>query len=131
MRDGYEFGEPRQILMLRKNTAFNVYQKFGREMNVGTLPNESIEYYLQISPEYLGVATSAERFKRINSNGQPVQNYVLEGGKPKCKIITEQDRPLCFCYTDVCEHYGINLSTFLSDSLDDEPTETKQEELPF
>ena len=131
MRDGYEFGEPRQILMLRKNTAFNVYQKIGREMNISTLSNESIEYYLQISPEYLGVATSAERFKRINSNGQPVQNYVLEGGKPKCKIITEQDRPLCFCYTDVCEHYGINLSTFLSDSLDDEPTETKQEELPF
>ena len=64
-------------------------------MNISTLPNESIEYYLQISPEFLGVATSAERFKRINSNGQPVQNYVLEGGKPKCKIITEQDRPLC------------------------------------
>jgi hypothetical protein len=56
---------------------------------------------------------------------------VLEGGKPKCKIITEQDRPLCFSYNEVCEHYGINLSTFLSDSLDEEPTETRQEELPF
>ena len=131
MKDGYEFGEPRQILMLRKNTALNAYQKIGREMNISTLPNESIEYYLQISPEFLGVATSAERFKRINSNGQPVQNYVLEGGKPKCKIITEQDRPLCFCYTEVCERYGINLSTFLSDSLDDAPTEVQQEDLPF
>jgi hypothetical protein len=102
------FTPPRRILMIRKDSMLNTYRQLGKQMDEKLLPSESILHYLQNTPEYYGRAVSPERFKSFNSNGQPIQELMTEGGTSKLVTKLQQDRPLCFDYTLVSEKFGIN-----------------------
>ena len=124
------FTPPRRILMIRKDSMLNTYRQLGKQMDEKLLPSESILHYLQNTPEYYGRAVSPERFKSFNSNGQPIQELVTEGGTSKLVTKLQQDRPLCFDYTLVSEKFGINLESFTAEQEEDK-SEAEEQDLPF
>ena len=124
------FTPPRRILMIRKDSMLNTYRQLGKQMDEKLLPSESILHYLQNTPEYYGRAVSPERFKSFNSNGQPIQELMTEGGTSKLVTKLQQDRPLCFDYTLVSEKFGINLESFTAEQEEDK-SEAEEQDLPF
>ena len=124
------FTPPRRILMIRKDSMLNTYRQLGKQMDEKLLPSESILHYLQKTPEYYGRAVSPERFKSFNSNGQPIQELMTEGGTSKLVTKLQQDRPLCFDYTLVSEKFGINLESFTAEQEEDK-SEAEEQDLPF
>jgi len=124
------FTPPRRILMIRKDSMLNTYRQLGKQMDEKLLPSESILHYLQNTPEYYGRAVSPERFKSFNSNGQPIQELMTEGGTSKLVTKLQQDRPLCFDYTLVSEKFGINLESFTAEQEEDK-SEVEEQDLPF
>ena len=124
------FTPPRRILMIRKDSMLNTYRQLGKQMDEKLLPSESILHYLQKTPEYYGRAVSPERFKSFNSNGQPIQKLMTEGGTSKLVTKLQQDRPLCFDYTLVSEKFGINLESFTAEQEEDK-SEAEEQDLPF
>lgn len=124
------FTPPRRILMIRKDSMLNTYRQLGKQMDEKLLPSESILHYLQNTPEYYGRAVSPERFKSFNSNGQPIQELMTEGGTSKLVTKLQQDRPLCFDYTLVSEKFGINLESFTAEQGEDK-SEAEEQDLPF
>jgi len=129
-KDELTFDPPRRILMIRKDSMLNTYRQLGKQMDEKLLPSESILHYLQNTPEYFGKAVSPERFKSFNSNGQPIQELLTEGGSSKLVSKLQQDRPLCFDYAMVSEKYGISLESFTGEQEIDN-TEAEQQILPF
>jgi hypothetical protein len=129
-KDELTFDPPRRILMIRKDSMLNTYRQLGKQMDEKLLPSESILHYLQNTPEYFGKAVSPERFKSFNSNGQPIQELLTEGGSSKLVSKLQQDRPLCFDYAMVSEKYGISLESF-TEGQEDDKTEAEQQILPF
>ena len=114
-KDGLSFEPPKRILMIRKNSTFATYQKFGGQINSRLLPTESMIHYLNTSPGYLGTAASPERFRQLTNYGTPVSEQSMENGKIIVKEKKFQDRPLCFEYEVVCKKYGINLDSNIED----------------
>jgi hypothetical protein len=130
-KEAIEFGDVRQILMIRKDIMLTTYRELGKKMDEKLLSTESMLHYLQISTEYLGVSYAPERFKKFNSNGQPMQEPIMEGCNIKgYRTIYEQDRPLCFDYKMVSEKFGINLDSCV-DSGDEKPADPVEAEIPF
>ena len=130
-KEAIEFGDVRQILMIRKDIMLTTYRELGKKMDDKLLSTESMLHYLQISSEYLGVSCSPERFKKFNSNGLPIQEPIMEGNNVKgFRTVYEQDRPLCFDYKAVSEKYGVILDSCI-DSVDDKPAEPVETEIPF
>ena len=124
-----DFGVPKDILMIRKNSMLTTYRQLGRQVDERMLPSESILHYLQNSPEYLGTSFSPERFKQFNANGQPIQEYVEK--ENKYKTVYQQDRPLCFDYQMIHEKYGICLDSIVGDLPVEKETNAEEEALPF
>ena len=124
-----DFGVPKDILMIRKNSMLTTYRQLGRQVDERMLPSESILHYLQNSPEYLGTSFSPERFKQFNANGQPIQEYVEK--ENKYKTIYQQDRPLCFDYQMIREKFGICLDSIVGDLPVEKETNAEEEALPF
>ena len=129
-REELAFDPPRRVLMVRKDSMLNTYRQLGKQMDEKLLPSESILHYLQNTPEYFGRAVSPERFKSFNSNGQPIQELIIDSGNSKLVTKYQQDRPLCFDYALVSEKYGISLETFTGEQEEDK-SETQQQDLPF
>ena len=135
-KEAFDFEQPRQILMVRKNIMMATYRQLGRQMDERLLPSESMLHYLQNSPEYFGVATSPERFRKFNANGMPIMEATTEpDNSTSYKTIWYQDRPLCFDYKMVSEKFGIILDSYV-DMPDTEQTTPatpapKESSLPF
>lgn len=115
--------------MIRKDSMLNAYRQLGKQMDERLLPSESMIHYLQNTPEYLGKSVSPERFKSFNPNGQPIQEWVTDGGGSRYATKYQQDRPLCFDYAMVSEKYGISLESFTGEPEEEKP-ETERMEKP-
>lgn len=131
-KDPINFERPRQILMIRKNIMLATYRQLGRQMDERLLPTESILHYLQISPEYLGTASNPERFKKFNTNGQPIQEAMMDGDKVTgWKTLWHQDRPLYFDYKMISEKFGIILDSYAGEIPEEVKPEPQENTLPF
>jgi DNA primase catalytic core len=113
-REEIELGKSTPILMVRRNIMLSTYRELGRRMDEQVLPQESIQHYLEITPEYYGYTTSPERFKKFNANGLAEREEILDA-QGKCvgyRTVWNQDRPMCFNYEQVSQKYGIILDTY-------------------
>ena len=114
MPNGTYFATTRPILFLNPDAWYQAYTYKAKENGIVPLPDSSIIYYLENSPEYLG-KYGVMRFSNKLPNGQ------LAAG-------TTSKRPLCFDYSALSNKYGLSIEVELED-LD--PKTNKEEELPY
>ena len=108
------------------------YREQGRRMDEQVLPQESMQHYLEITPEYYGYTTSPERFKKFNANGIAEREEITDekGNSTGFRTVWSQDRPMCFNYEMVSQKYGIILDTYTGGENDAPPRpEPEQGEL--
>ena len=104
-----EYNEPKRILLLRKSRIFQLYKKESRAIGETSLPEGSLKFYLEKSPEFLGIKNSV-RFKNINAKGY--QDVVIEKDENGRDVTTYKqtvDMAMCFDYDMLTSHYHINL----------------------
>ena len=113
-KEEMDFEKNIPILMVRRNIILSTYRELGRRMDEQVLPQESIQHYLEITPEYYGYTTSPERFKKFNSQGIPEREEMTDehGKTVGFRTVWSQDRPMCFNYEMVSQKYGIMLDTY-------------------
>lgn len=114
------FNPPARILMIRKNITFMTYRQLGKQMDVKIIPSESMLFYLQNTPDYIGVSSTAQRFKRYGPNGMPQQDIKTDekGSIISSKIIWDRDRPICFDYEKICKKFGIIMDSSMMEEID-------------
>ena len=59
-KEEMDFEKSIPILMIRRNVMMATYREQGRRMDEQVLPQESMQHYLEITPEYYGYTTSPE-----------------------------------------------------------------------
>ena len=128
-KDEMDFEKSIPILMIRRNVMMATYREQGRRMDEQVLPQESMQHYLEITPEYYGYTTSPERFKKFNANGTPEQEVLLnkDGSPAGTRTVWSQDRPMCFNYEMVSQKYGIILDTYTGGENDVPPRPEPEE----
>lgn len=132
-KSALEFSETKQILSLRYKGIFELYMLHGRKAGQTLLPKNSLAYYLEHTPAYLGKKRSV-RFKNIIQGRQQYGEPVLGSPAPEESVV---DQAYCFDYAVLKEQYDINLevstASMLSDVIEDippdEPTVDPQQEL--
>ena len=132
-KSALEFPETKQILSLRYKGIFELYMLHGRKAGQTLLPKNSLAYYLEHSPAYLGKKRSV-RFKNIIQGRQQYGEPVLGSPAPEESVV---DQAYCFDYALLKEQYDINLevstASMLSDVIEDippdEPEVDPQQEL--
>ena len=131
-KDEMDFEKNIPILMIRRNVMMATYREQGRKMDEQVLPQESMQHYLEITPEYYGYTTSPERFKKFNGNGLAEREEITDekGNITGYRTVWSQDRPMCFNYELVSQKYGIILDTYTGGENDTPPRpEPEQGEL--
>lgn len=108
------FAQTKPILFLNPDAWYQAYTYKAKENGIVPLPDSSIIYYLENSPEYLG-KYGVMRFSNKLPNGQ------LAAG-------TTSKRPLCFDYSMLSNKYGLSIEVELED-LDQQGN--KDETTPF
>ena len=108
------FAQTKPILFLNPDAWYQAYTYKAKENGIVPLPDSSIIYYLENSPEYLG-KYGVMRFSNKMPNGQ------LAAG-------TTSKRPLCFDYSMLSNKYGLSIEVELED-LDQQGN--KDESTPF
>ena len=104
---GMEFRYPKPILRMCTDRIFPLYKKYCKQVGDVALPTESLNFYLENSPEYLGVQRSV-RFKVIQK-GVEVSKEVDTGmGKQYVKLSMPK-QALCFDYDALKLSFGISL----------------------
>lgn len=122
--DEFDFEQTIPILMIRKLVFMSTYKEYGKRMDENVLPVESIQHYLEITPEYYGYTAYPERFKKFSSNGVPLREEMTseDGRTIGFKTLWYKDRPMCFNYRMVSSKYGV----ILDGSSDEEGTDTNK-----
>ena len=105
------FATTKPILFLNPDAWYQAYTYKAKENGIVPLPDSSIIYYLENSPEYLG-KYGVMRFSNKLPNGQ-----VAAG--------TTSKRPLCFDYNMLSTKYGLSIEVELED------LDKKEENQPF
>lgn len=96
-----EFNSKKKYLYLAYQRVAQLYEKEGRDGGGKVIPRETLKYYLEHSPEYMGTV-SAVRFKLIaNSSG-----YLPVGTEQAKSRITSA---MIFDYDALKENYGLSL----------------------
>ena len=114
-----EFNPAKQILILRYKRIFELYQIHGKRTGETLLPKNSLAYYLQNSPSYLGWKRSV-RFKNIIQGIQQRSESLPNSGSPFLEESTVE-QAYCFDYEMLQTHYGLSLEvSHLSDNLANE-----------
>ncbi len=128
-KEEMDFEKNIPILMIRRNVMMATYREQGRRMDEQVLPQESMQHYLEITPEYYGYTTSPERFKKFNANGIPEREEITDekGGTAGFRTVWSQDRPMCFNYELVSQKYGIILDTYTGGENDAPPRQEPEE----
>ena len=132
-----QWREARPVLRLKKDRVFQLYKMNARKMGDTALPTESLKFYLENSPEYLGMMNSV-RFRLIQ-NGYEVTKEGADGQRKKTSATAQA---LCFDYQMLELSYGINLNVDTIENIDigeedvQSPSSqlappTKQGDLPF
>lgn len=114
-RNGSEF-EPqpdRRYLLINFKRISALYQKEGKDAQGKTIPTETLRYYLEHSPEFMGTCEKV-KFKLVeNQQGWTPQ----EAEKTKVKVTTA----MVFDYDAVVANYGINLDISTGYTEEDTP----------
>ena len=95
------FAMTKPILFLNPDSWYRAYTYNAKDKGIVPLPEGSLIYYLENSPEYLGQYGSM-RFANKTSNGQ-----IMAG--------TTNKRPLCFDYNMLSNKYGLSIEVELED----------------
>ncbi len=90
----------KKILFLRFNRVAQLYAREARETESKKIPKDSLKYYLETSPEFLGTHRSV-RFKALSSN-----NYVAADDSAKGTIT----QAMAFDYELLQEKYAIEIN---------------------
>lgn len=106
------FASPRPVLFLDPDAWYQAYTYKAKDNGIVPLPDSSIIYYLENSPEYLG-KYGTMRFTNKNPNGQ-------------LAVGTTNKRPLTFDYEMLANKYGLSIEVNSADDLDDQ-----SQNLPF
>lgn len=130
-----EWSNARPVLFLRKNRVFMLYRRNGRQVATNVLPAETLSYYLEHSPEFIGTKKSV-RFKNI-IDGRHETMTVIDSttGAEKLQNTDTIDRAYCFDYNMLKEKYGLNLEVIATSGIEDieepkpSPREPRQKEL--
>ena len=127
-KSAIEFKESKQVLSIRYKGIFELYMLHGRKAGLTLLPKNSLGYYLEHSPAYLGKRHSM-RFKNIIRGQQQYGVPALGTPAPEESVT---DQAYCFDYDMLKEQFNINLevstASIYSDLIDDdEPDEPKQD----
>lgn len=130
-----QFMQLTPVLMLRKAIAFSTYRTLGKQEDVHTLPEESMEHYIAIAPEYYGQSKNPERFRCLKPDGTPIRDEVLDnsGKVTGLRQRYEKDRPMLFDYKLVAAKYGIVLDNEAEEAVEEEGElfRQKEEEAPY
>lgn len=89
------FRSPKPMLFLNPDSWYSAYTYKAKESGVTCLPDSSLVYYLENSPEYYGVYAGM-RFNNKQPNGQAMAS-------------TAKKRPLCFDYLALSNKYGLSI----------------------
>jgi DNA primase catalytic core len=135
-REPRTFMQAKAVLMLRKAIAFSTYRTLGKQEDLKVLPEDSMEHYLAIAPEYYGQSKAPVRFRRILPNGQPAREEILrdDGTSGGFRQLYDQDRPMLFDYELVSAKYGIILD---ADTGEEQPAQEgelfrqREEDAPY
>ena len=114
-----EWSNARPVLFLRKNRVFMLYRRNGRQVATNVLPAETLSYYLEHSPEFIGTKKSV-RFKNI-IDGRHETMTVIDSttGAEKLQNTDTIDRAYCFDYNMLKEKYGLNLEVIATSGIED------------
>lgn len=96
-----ELNPTKQYLYINFNRISQLYAKEGRDAAGKTIPRETLKYYLEHSPEFLGTAKSM-RFKMIENQ----QGFTpADGENARSKVTTA----MIFDYALIKENYNIDI----------------------
>ena len=96
-----EFNDKKTYLFVAIQRVSQLYEKEGRETNGRVIPRETLKYYLEHSPEFMGTAKSV-RFRLIENS----QGYMSNSPEyAKSRVTTA----MIFDYDALQENYGLNL----------------------
>ena len=103
-----QFKEQKRILLLRKSRIFQLYKKEARAVGETSLPEGSLKFYLEKSPEYIGTKNSV-RFKNVSKGYFDVVTQKDENGREVTTYKQSVDMAMAFDYDMLSTHYNINL----------------------
>ena len=103
-----QFKEQKRILLLRKSRIFQLYKKEARAVGETSLPEGSLKFYLEKSPEYIGTKNSV-RFKNVSKGYFDVVTQKDENGREVTTYKQSVDMAMAFDYDMLSSHYNINL----------------------
>ena len=113
-----EYNETKRILLIRRSRIFQLYKKESRAIGETSLPEGSLRFYLEKSPEYIGTKNSV-RFKNISKGYQDVTITKDENGRDVTTYKQSVDMAMCFDYDMLSAHYNINLEVANSSEPDE------------
>lgn len=106
-----EYPTTTPVLEMRKSRIYMLYKMNSKQVGDTSLPEASLEYYLSISKEYLGVKKSVRFRSAVNGVN-----------------LSQLDQAMCFDYRALNEQYGINLEIDNSDK--EEQPDAPEEKIP-
>ena len=93
---------------MRKSRIFQLYKKEARAVGETSLPEGSLKFYLEKSPEYIGTKNSV-RFKNVSKGYFDVVTQKDENGREVTTYKQSVDMAMAFDYDMLSSHYNINL----------------------
>ena len=103
-----QFKEQKRILLLRKSRIFQLYKKEARAVGETSLPEGSLKFYLEKSPEFIGTKNSV-RFKNVSKGVFDITVKKDEHGRDVTTYKQTVDMAMAFDYDLLTTHYNINL----------------------
>ncbi|MBO4665679.1 MAG: DNA primase [Paludibacteraceae bacterium] len=118
-RDTWHFDQPKRILYIKIKQIAELYTLQARRTGEPLLPKNSLEYYLENSPAYLG--KKIVRFKDIIRGVVQYENITNADGTSRNIQKSHTEQAYCFDYDKLVEQYDINLIPSDDDEPADEP----------
>ena len=118
-RDTWHFDQPKRILYIKIKQIAELYTLQARRTGEPLLPKNSLEYYLENSPAYLG--KKIVRFKDIIRGVVQYENITNADGTTRNIQKSHTEQAYCFDYDKLVEQYDINLIPSDDDEQADEP----------
>ena len=117
-REICHFEQPKRVLYLKIKQTAQLYTLHGHRTGEPLLPKNSLEYYLENSPAYLG--KKIVRYKDIIQGVQQYETKTDERGNTRNIQKSSTELSYCFDYDKLVEQYDINLIP--EDTIPDEQT---------
>ena len=117
-REICHFEQPKRVLYLKIKQTAQLYTMHGHRTGEPLLPKNSLEYYLENSPAYLG--KKIVRYKDIIQGVQQYETKTDERGNTRNIQKSSTELSYCFDYDKLVEQYDINLIP--EDTIPDEQT---------